>query len=316
MVRAMTVYHAEQSIHHAPRRRAVRWRNAGGYLFLLPAVIYITATMLYPVAYNIRMSVRDVNIRTFMSGDAPFIGFDNYRAVIESPDFRHSLGISLIFTGGSLLFQFTLGFALALFFNQPFPGNGILRALFLLGWVLPTVVSGSVFRWMLDGDFGVINYARSELSLIDGPRYWLVDPDFALNGTIFANIWVGIPFNMVLLLAGMQGIPQTLYEAAAVDGANAWHRFRSLTLPLMRPVSLSVLLLGFIYTFKVFDLIYVMTAGGPVDATTVVPLYAYQLTFEFFRFGQGAAAATLLLLSLIGVAVAYLWWTRRDEVAA
>ena len=156
----------------------------------------------------------------------------------------------------------------------------------------------------------------SELSLIDRPRYWLIDPDTALAGTILANIWVGIPFNMVLLLAGLQGIPPTLYEAASVDGANAWQRFRSLTLPLMRPVSLSVLLLGLIYTFKVFDLIYVMTAGGPVDATTVLPIYTYQLTFEFFRFGEGAAAATLLLVGLIGVALAYLWWSRREEVAA
>jgi multiple sugar transport system permease protein len=169
---------------------------------------------------------------------------------------------------------------------------------------------------MLDGDFGVINYALRELSLIDRPRHWLIDPSTALAGTVLANIWVGIPFNMVLLLAGLQGIPQTLYEAASVDGAGAWQRFRSLTLPLMRPVSLSVLLLGIIYTFKVFDLIYVMTAGGPVNATTVLPIYAYQLTFEFFRFGQGAAAATLLLVGLIGVAIAYLWWTRREEVAA
>jgi multiple sugar transport system permease protein len=316
MARATSLSAAEQRVRATPRGRAVRWRKLGGYLFLLPAVIYITLTMLYPVAYNIRMSLEDVTIRTFLSGDAPFIGLDNYRTVVNDPAFRHAIGISLIFTAGSLIFQFTLGFALALFFNRPFPGNGTIRALFLLAWMLPTVVSGSVFRWMLDGDFGVINYALRELSLIDRPRYWLIDPDTALAGTVLANIWVGIPFNMVLLLAGLQSIPHTLYEAASVDGASAWQRFRSLTLPLMRPVSLSVLLLGIIYTFKVFDLIYVMTAGGPVDATTVLPIYAYQLTFEFFRFGHGAAAATLLLVGLIGVAFAYLWWSRREEVAA
>jgi multiple sugar transport system permease protein len=182
--------------------------------------------------------------------------------------------------------------------------------------MLPTVVSGSVFRWMFDGDFGVLNYALRELSLIDKNRYWLLDPDTALAGTILANIWVGIPFNMVLLLAGLQNIPTTLYEAASVDGANAWQRFWSLTLPLMRPVSLSVLLLGIIYTFKVFDLIYVMTGGGPVDATTVLPIETYNLSFKFFRFGEGAAAATMLLVALIGVALAYLFWTRREEVAA
>jgi multiple sugar transport system permease protein len=295
--------------------RAARWRKGGSYLFVLPALVYIALVMLYPVAYNVRMSLEDVNIRTFLSGNAPFIGLDNYRTVMQDPVFRNAIKVSLIFTAGSLLFQFTIGFALALFFNRPFPGNGAIRSLFLLGWMLPTVVSGSIFRWTLDGDFGVINYALRELSLIDQPRFWLIDPDTALAGTILANIWVGIPFNMLLLLAGLQGIPPTLYEAASVDGANAWQRFRSLTLPLMRPVSLSVLLLGIIYTFKVFDLIYVMTAGGPVDATTVLPIYAYQLTFEFFRFGQGAAAATLLLAGMIVVAIAYLWWTRREEVA-
>ena len=271
--------------------------------------------MLYPVYTNLRMSLHDVNVRTFLSGDAPFVGLANYRTLLADPVFHKALGLSLLFTGGSLLVQFTLGFALALFFNRPFPGNGTLRALLLLAWLLPTVVSGSLFRWMLDGDYGVINFALLRLGLIDQSRYWLIETDTALLGTILANIWVGIPFNMTLLLAGLQGIPGTLYEAASVDGATAWQRFRSLTLPLMRPVALSVLLLGLIYTFKVFDLIYIMTGGGPVDATTVLPIYTYQLTFEFFRFGHGATAATLLLLGLVGVAIAYLWLSRREEVA-
>jgi multiple sugar transport system permease protein len=223
--------------------------------------------------------------------------------------------LSLLFTAGSLLFQFTIGFALALFFNRPFPGNGALRALLLLAWLLPTVVSGSLFRWMLDGDYGVLNFALVRLGLLSDGRYWLIEPGTALAGTILANVWVGIPFNMALLLAGLQGIPAVLYEAARVDGASSWQQFRSLTLPLMRPVALSVLLLGLIYTFKVFDLIYVMTKGGPVDATTTLPIYTYKLTFEFFRFGDGAAAATLLLLGLVVVALVYLWAARREEMA-
>jgi multiple sugar transport system permease protein len=121
---------------------------------------------------------------------------------------------------------------------------------------------------------------------------------------------------MLLLLAGLSQISPTLYEAASIDGATAWNRFWSITLPLMRPVSLSVILLGLIYTFKVFDLIYIMTRGGPVDATTVLPIYAYQLTFQFFLFGKGAAAATVLLVGLLGVAVAYLWFSRQEEAAA
>ena len=287
-----------------------------GYLFLLPALIYIGLTMLYPVGYNLRMSFQDVNIGTFLSGDAPWIGVDNYRRLIDDQVFRTALGRSLVFTAGSLVFQFSIGFALALFFNRPFPGNGLLRALMLLAWLLPTVVSGSLFRWMLDGDFGIVNHGLERLGLISESRYWLLDPGTAMPGVVLANIWVGIPFNMVLLLAGLQSIPTTLYEAASVDGANAWQRFRSLTLPLMRPVSLSVLLLGIIYTFKVFDLVYVMTKGGPVDATTTLPIWTYMLTFSFFRFGEGAAAATLLLVGLVGVAAAYLWLTRREEAAA
>src|SRR5215211_1541026 len=133
-----------------PSCRALRWRKAGGYLFVLPAVAYIALTMFYPVAYNVRMSLEDVNIRTFLSGDAPFIGLDNYRTLIDDPPFRHAIWISLLFTAGSLVFQFTIGFALALYFNRPFPGNGLFRALLLLAWLLPTVVSGSVFRWMFD----------------------------------------------------------------------------------------------------------------------------------------------------------------------
>jgi multiple sugar transport system permease protein len=296
--------------------RRAQARRLSNYLFLLPALIYISVTMLYPFVYNLRMSFQDVTVRTFLADNAAWIGFDNYRTLLNDPGFRHAVWLSIVFTAGSLIFQFAIGFALALYFKRPFPGNGLFRALLLLAWMLPTVVSGSVFRWMFDGDFGVLNYALRELSLIDKNRYWLLDPDTALAGTILANIWVGIPFNMVLLLAGLQNIPPTLYEAASVDGANAWQRFWSLTLPLMRPVSLSVLLLGIIYTFKVFDLIYVMTGGGPVDATTVLPIETYNLSFKFFRFGEGAAAATMLLVALIGVALAYLFWTRREEVAA
>jgi multiple sugar transport system permease protein len=296
----------------APRR--VRLRLAD-YLFLLPAFAYVSATMLYPVYSNLRMSLFNVDVMTFLSGQAPFVGLGNYQKLIGDPAFHQALWLSLLFTAGSLLFQFTIGFALALFFNRPFPGNGAMRALLLLAWLLPTVVSGSLFRWMLDGDYGVLNFALVQLGLLDDGRYWLIEPQTALAGTILANVWVGIPFNMALLLAGLQGISPVLYEAASVDGATGWQQFRSLTLPLMRPVAFSVLLLGLIYTFKVFDLVYVMTGGGPVDATTVLPIYTYKLTFGFFRFGDGAAAATLLLAGLLAVALLYLWVSRREETA-
>jgi multiple sugar transport system permease protein len=314
MTRTQT--HVDEQIRAQSQARGVQWRQLSRYLFVAPALIYITLTMLYPVFSNLRMSFYDVNVSTFLANNAPFVGLGNYSKVIGDSVFQHALGLSLLFTSGSLLFQFTIGFALALFFSRPFPGNGILRALLLLAWMLPTVVSGSIFRWMLDGSFGIINFILQGLGLLQGTRFWLTDPNTALIGTIVANIWVGIPFNMILLLPGLQSISPSLYEAASIDGASGWQSFRFVTLPLMRPVALSVLLLGIIYTFKVFDLVYVMTGGGPVDATTVLPIYVFNLSFSFFRFGEGAATAILLLLGLTVVAIGYLWLSQHEEVAA
>jgi multiple sugar transport system permease protein len=306
---------SNHSREHAKPRR-FNPRGLSLYAFLVPALVFIAITMLYPVYENIRMSLHTVTIRTFLSDSQPWAGFDNFRTIFNDAEFWHATRLSLTFTFGSILFQFTIGFTLALLFSQNFPGNYLMRAMMLLGWLIPTVLSGTIFRWVLDGDYGVLNYALTSLGLIDDNRYWLIDAQTALWGTILANIWVGIPFNMLLLLAGLQGIPVTLYEASATDGATAWQRFRTITLPLMRPVSLSVLLLGLIYTFKVFDLVYIMTAGGPVNATTVLPIYAYELTFVSFRFGTGAASAVIMLVALLVVATAYVWYTQREEEAS
>jgi multiple sugar transport system permease protein len=296
-----------------PHGRRIGWRRTGPYLYLAPALLYLTATLLYPIYSNLRMSLHDVNVSTFLAGEQSWVGLENYRALFDDPAFWNAVRLSITFTAGSIVFQFTIGLALALLFNSPFPGNNVLRSLMLLGWLMPTILSGSVFRWMLDGDAGIINYVLTSLGVLDQKQYWLIDPGTALAGTIIANIWVGIPFNMLLLLAGLQSIPTTLYEAASLDGAGPWTQLRTITLPLLRPVALSILLLGLIYTFKVFDLIYVMTGGGPVDVTTVMPIYTYQQTFEFFNFGIGASAAVVLMLAMLGIAMAYLWFSRHEE---
>jgi len=304
----------QSRLRAAPRR--LNLRGLSLYAFLVPAIVYIAFTMLYPVYENIRMSLHSVTIRTFLSDNQPWVGLDNFRTIFNDEEFWHATRLSLTFTVGSIFFQFTIGFALALLFSQSFPGNYLMRAMMLLGWLIPTVLSGTIFRWVLDGDYGVLNYALTSLGLINDDRYWLIDSSTALWGTILANVWVGIPFNMLLLLAGLQGISVTLYEASATDGASAWQRFLTITMPLMRPVALSVLLLGLIYTFKVFDLIYIMTAGGPVNATTVLPIYAYDLTFVSFKFGTGAASAVIMLVALLVVATGYVWYTQREEEAS
>jgi multiple sugar transport system permease protein len=299
----------------APRRGASRRlrRDAANYLYIAPALLFLLALELYPIAYNVRNSLTDLNVGTFLNGQARYVGLDNYSSILHDHAFTHAVGVSLAFTAACIVLQFGLGLGLAMFFARPFPGSTVLRATLVVGWLLPGVVTGNVFRWLLDGDSGAVPWAVSSAGL--GDHAWLTDPHSALWAAVATNVWVGIPFNMLLLLPGLQSISDELYEAAAIDGAGAWQRFRYITLPLLRPVALSVILLGVIYTFKVFDVVYVLTGGGPVDATNVLPIEIYDLSLKFFRFGEGAAASTLLLLGMLMVAAAYLWLARREETA-
>jgi multiple sugar transport system permease protein len=295
------------------RRRRRVGKTIGPYLFLLPAMLFLLVFLLYPVCTMVLFSFEGVNIGTLLSGDIPFVGLDNYHTILTDPTFRSSIGVSLVFTVACLVFPFAIGFLLAMLFSKRIPLVGVMRGSVMIAWMLPIVVSGTIFKWMLQSDSGIINYALLSIGVIHSPLRWLSDPGIALWGVIIANIWIGIPFNMSLLLAGLQGISATLYEAAIVDGANAFNRFLYITLPLMRSTSLTVLMLGFIYTLNVFDLIFVMTGGGPVNATQVMPLYAYNIAFTQFDLGSGSAVASLMFLLLLVVSMAYLFLIRREE---
>ena len=289
---------AEQ--HEKPRRRKrsqneIRTRRLG-LLLAAPAIVYVLVFLAFPLLYNLFLSVTDANGANLISQTFSFNNFENYSVVINDPAFWNALKLSVIFTVSCLFFQYTIGFALALFFRRPFPGNGIIRALLLVGWILPPVVTGTIFKWIFDSDYGVLNYFLLSMGIIDEPVKWLTVGSTAMFAVVVANLWIGIPFNMLLLLSGLHTIDDGLYEAAAVDGASKWRQFVSITFPLMQPVSISVLLLGVINTYKVFDLIYTMTKGGPVDSTTTLPIYSYLETFKVFEFGNGAAASALTLL--------------------
>ena len=297
---------------HRSRPPSSRRRRAG-YLFCLPGMTFLALFLAYPLFYNVRTSVHDVRLSQLLGGSWQFNGLDNYRAVLDDPAFWHSVRLSVVFTLGSLVFQFSIGFALALLFARQFALGGLLRSLLLVAWLLPPVVSGTLFRWLLDAESGAYNALLEAVGLGSLSHDWLTDPSTSLAGVVFANIWVGVPFNMLLLLVGLHTIDPQLYEAAAIDGAGPWQRFRRITLPLMRPVSVTVLLLGLIYTFKVFDTVFVMTGGGPVDSTRVLPLYVYEVFFKFFRFGQGAAAGLLLLVVPLLAGVFYVRRLRREE---
>jgi len=288
------------------RHRLSEREHVVGYLWIAPAFVYLIVMVGYPIAYNILLSFQDVTTATILKPSKRFIGLKNYLAVMTDPVFLVVLKNSFIFTIGCVFFQFTIGFALALLFNERFPLSGTFRGLLLVTLMVPTVVVSVLFRWLLSGDFGLVNELLIGIGVLRKPIAWLAQPRTALAGVMFANIWIGISFNTMLLAPALTAIPPQLHEAAAIDGAGPIKRFRYLTLPLTSSTIWIVLLLGFIYTFRIFGLIYAMTGGGPVNATNVLPIHAYKLSFGFFEFGQGAAANCLLLVILLVMIAAYL----------
>ena len=280
---------------------------------MAPLVLYLLLFYAYPLYKNIDLSIRDYTIRTFVFGGAPLVGLDNYRSVLKDPTFLPALTHTLIFTFGSIAAQFAIGMALAVFFSQNFRLSGTLRALFLVPWLLPLIVSASTWAWMLNSDSGVVN---SVIQAFGGPQIdWLTSPSWSLASVLIANIWIGIPFNLVILYSGMRNIPAELYEAASLDGAGGWNRFWRITFPLLRPVSAITLLLGLIYTLKVFDIIWIMTKGGPVDSSTTFATWSYRLGYGTLipKFSQAAAVGNLLIVMALVAGLFYLRVQRQQE---
>ena len=284
------------------------------YLFVLPAIGFLLAFMLYPMFFNIQLSLRQVTTTTLLDFQG-FVGLANYAQLFGDSSARTATINTVIFTLGSLLFQVAIGFALALFYQLQFPGAKVMRSLFLIAWAIPVVVSGVTFKWLFDADAGLINYLLTQLGWVRAPVYWLDDPHMALWTIIIANTWLGIPFFLTLISAALQTIPRTLYEAAAIDGANSYAQFWRITLPLLRPALFSCLILGLIYTTRVFDLVWITTQGGPLDSSQVVSTLAYKYVFEQFRFGDGAALLNLLFVVLFGFSLLYLQTLRRETLA-
>ena len=281
-------------------------------LFVVPAALAILALFGYPVVKNLVMSFQDYTLRTFFTGQAPWVGLQNYVTVIQDDVFSKAVVNTALFTIGSIAGQFVIGMLLALFFHKNFPLNGVLRALFLLPWLIPLIVGSAAWRAILEQDSGILNVTLQNLGIIDTPVPWLTSPDVALIAVILVNIWLGIPFNLTLLYSGLQHIPDELYEAGAMDGATGWKAFWNITLPNMRAVVGVTLMLGVIYTLKVIDIILGLTQGGPANATQTIATQSYRDSFVEFKFGQGAALSNILIAISLVFAVVYLRATRRQ----
>jgi multiple sugar transport system permease protein len=285
-----------------------------GYLFLVPAAIFLLVVVGYPVFDTIRMAFQEVTLRTLAANERPFNGLENFRNVLNDPAFSTAFTNSLIFTITSVFFQFLIGLALAILLNEAFPLRHIFRGLLISGWRIPPIVCGTIFLWLFNYDFGFINFALLKIGIIQEPVRWLLNRDYALASVIITNIWLGIPFNLILLASGLTGLPEDVYEAATVDGATSRQKFIHLTIPMMKPTILATVMLGFIYTLRVFDVIWVMTGGGPVNATEVLPTLAYRESFNRFNFGEGAAISVIMLAMLLVVALLYVRTTSEEAM--
>ena len=289
---------------------ASKQRRREAYFFVLPAFIYVLVVMGYPLIYNAILSFKNVDVKNLKSGASVFVGFQNYVDLFQDETFLLVLKNTFVFTITCLIFQFTIGFAFALFFNQKFKLSGPVRGMILVSYMMPMAVTGLLGKNIFMNT-GLINDLLGKIGIV-GPE-WLVNTSTSLPAVIIMNCWVGIPFNMLLLISGLSNVKEEVYESAAIDGATWWQRFWHVTLPLMKGSILAVLMLGFIYTFRAFDLMYIMTAGGPLNSTDVLGTYSYLLSFVQFKFSKGAAAAMVLFICLFIVGLFYLKLLRKEE---
>jgi multiple sugar transport system permease protein len=277
-------------------------REAGrtAFIFSSPSVLVMMVTIIFPFGYAIAMSFQRY---TLTIPEHPFIGVGNYSKVLGSSDFWRSLGTTATFAGISVMSVILLGFLVALLLNHPSPLRGLLRAIVLIPWAVPPVVNGLIWKWMLDPRYGVLNRIALDLGLIDSYQAWLTKMPSAFAWVVVAYVWAQIPLASLLILAGLQTIPKALYEAAEVDGASLARRLFAVTIPSVRPVLVVLLIFETVSALKAFDIIYVLTGGGPGDSTTVLGWKIYSTTFQQLDFGQGSALAIIMALLTLSLSV-------------
>jgi len=291
-------------------------RDGGGFdsALVLFALAYLVAFSAFPLIYNLVISFQSVDLFAIATFDRPFVGLDNYREIIDDPLFMPIVRNTFLFVFLSVIFQLGIGLALALFFRLDFPGASWLRGLFLAGWIMPGLVVGAIWGWILAGDFGVVNWLLQSLGITQQKIFWLSDPSISIYSVIIANIWLGVPFNMILLSVGLASIPDDVYEAAELDGATRLQRFLTITLPMMRAQLGAVISLGIIFTLQQFDLFAALTQGGPSNASNVLQYWSWELAFREYRIGHGSVVSVVMTLLVIVVATAYVRSTRHEHV--
>jgi trehalose/maltose transport system permease protein len=274
-----------------------------GYLLISPAVLVMATVAMFPIVAVVGLSLQR---RMPIFDIAKYVGLANYRFLIIDPRFWNSLGNTIYFTAVSVALELVLGLAVAVLLNRSFAGRAWMRAIILIPWAIPTVVSARIWEWLYNVEFGLLNYLLLLTGISKKPVNWLGDPFWAIHAAIFMDVWKTTPFAVILLTAGLQTIPEDLYQAATVDGAGRWTIFWRITLPLLRPMILIVLLFRTLDAFRVFDAVYVLTGGGPANTTETLSIYAYKTLFQTLQFGYGSALSVVMFGCVAFISLMYL----------
>ena len=289
-------------------RAFARRRRNYGYAFVAPVFLFLCAVVLFPLGHAFWTSL--LRVRGLNS---TFVGFANYVHVLGDDAFWHSLWLSFAFTAVAVALHMALGLALAMLLAELRTARTALRIAFLTPWMVAPAVGATIWLWLLEPQFGVVNYLLRVAHVISAPQAWLGEPVTAFASIVAVDVWRGVPFVMLLMLAGLQTVPPEQYEAAAMDGASAWQRFRYVTWPNLRYLLVVASTLDAINTVRHYDIIGVMTAGGPAEATQVLPVLLYNTAFRGNRFGEAAAIGVLLLLIVLALSTFYIRITKIDR---
>ncbi|MCD4692080.1 MAG: sugar ABC transporter permease [Calditrichales bacterium] len=272
--------------------------------YLLPALILIALVAFFPLLYGFFLSLLR-KMPVFKISD--FVGLENYIFLFKDVRFHQSVINTVIFTISSVSIEIILGIGIALLMKQNLHGNTFLKAVILIPWVIPTVVSAKMWEWIYNGDFGVLNFLLQWTGIIDNPVNWLGDPHWAMASIIAADIWKTTPFAALLLFAGLQTIPDELYESAKIDGAGAVKQFWFITLPLLLPIILITTIFRMMDALRIFDLVYILTGGGPANLTETLSVYAYKLLFQTLQFGYGSTISIASFFLILLFSSFYIW---------
>jgi multiple sugar transport system permease protein len=275
-----------------------------GVLLIAPLLLWVFLTLFYPLVFTIQLSFTNVR---YVGTPYNYVGLQNYRSVLTDSDFYSSLIRTGIWTAANVVLQIVGSLIVAVVLNQEFVGKTFLRNWIVLPWVLPTVVLAIMWTWILDPTLGIVNYILQASKITTGPVKFLATPSYVLATVIIINVWRWTPYLAIIVLAALQSIPKELYEAAAVDGATALQRFRFITLPSIRSTLAVLTLFSTLWSSNIFDTIWLLTGGGPLNYSRTLPLYIYRVSFQKFRFNLGAASSVLFFIILALFAFGYLY---------